>query len=69
MAACGDTAAAEQAPRGLGFLLDPHSLNVAISRGQCLTIVVGSPALSSGIAAQVEEVIKLNRLCRLMAES
>jgi hypothetical protein len=42
---------------------------VAISRGQCLTIVVGSPALSSGIAAQVEEVIKLNRLCRLMAES
>ena len=60
---------AEQAPRGLGFLLDPHRLNVAISRGQCLTIVVGSPTLSSGIAAQVDEVIQLNRLCRLMAES
>ncbi|MBM5822977.1 MAG: TM0106 family RecB-like putative nuclease [Cyanobacteria bacterium K_Offshore_surface_m2_011] len=59
---------AEQAPRGLGFLLDPHRLNVAISRGQCLSIVLGSPTLSSGIAAQVEDVIQLNRLCRLMAE-
>ena len=63
---CSD---AEQAPRGLGFLLDPHRLNVAISQGQCLSIVVGSPSLSSGIAAQVEDVIQLNRLCRLMAES
>ncbi|MCP9826277.1 TM0106 family RecB-like putative nuclease [Synechococcus sp. EJ6-Ellesmere] len=60
---------AEQAPRGLGFLLDPHRLNVAISRGQCLSMVLGSPTLSSGIAAQVDEVIQLNRLCRLMAES
>jgi uncharacterized protein len=42
---------AEQAPRGLGFLLDPHRLNVAISRGQCLSIVVGSPTLPIGIAA------------------
>ncbi|WP_236550522.1 TM0106 family RecB-like putative nuclease [Cyanobium sp. Copco_Reservoir_LC18] len=57
------------APRGLGFLLDPHRLNVAISRGQCLSIVVGSPSLASGIATQVEEVIQLNRLCRLMGNS
>ena len=60
---------AEQAPRGLSFLLDPHRLNVAISRGQCLSIVVGSPTLSSGIPSQVDDVVQLNRLCRLMAKS
>lgn len=60
---------AEQAPRGLSFLLDPHRLNVAISRGQCLSIVVGSPTLSSGIASQVDDVVQLNRLCRLMGNS
>lgn len=60
---------AEQAPRGLSFLLDPHRLNVAISRGQCLSILVGSPTLSSGIPSQVDDVVQLNRLCRLMAKS
>ena len=60
---------AEQAPRGLSFLLDPHRLNVAISRVQCLSILVGSPTLSSGIPSQVDDVVQLNRLCRLMAKS
>ena len=57
----------DAAPRGLGFLLDPNRLNVAISRAQCLSIVVGSPALSTGISRSVEEVHQLSRLCRLMA--
>ncbi len=59
---------AELAPRGLSFLLDPHRLNVAISRGQCLSIVVGSPTLTSGIASKVDDVVQLNRLCRLMGD-
>lgn len=57
----------ESAPRGLDFLLAPNRLNVAISRAQCLSIVVGSPQLASGISGSVHNVEQLNRLCRLMA--
>ncbi|NDC16261.1 MAG: DNA helicase, partial [Synechococcaceae bacterium WB9_2_170] len=39
----------DSAPRGLEFLLAPNRINVAISRAQCLSIVVGSPMLATGI--------------------
>ena len=57
----------ESAPRGLDFLLDPNRLNVAISRAQCLSIVVGSPQLATGISNSIENVQRLSRLCSLMA--
>ena len=56
----------DNAPRGLDFLLDPNRLNVAISRAQCLSIVVGSPVLASGISGSIPSVQRLSRLCRLM---
>jgi hypothetical protein len=37
--------AGEDAPRGVDFLFDAHRLNVAVSRAQCLAILVHSPRL------------------------
>ena len=51
---------------GLSFLLEPNRLNVAISRAQCLSIVVGSPSLAGGIANTVAEAEQINRLCEVM---
>ena len=59
----------DSAPRGLDFLLDPNRLNVAISRAQCLSIVVGSPQLATGISNSIQNVQRLGRLCTLMEAS
>ena len=52
---------------GLSFLLEPNRLKVAISRAQCLSIVVGSPGLAGGIANTVAEAEQINRLCEVMS--
>ena len=58
---------ADSAPRGLDFLLAPNRVNVAISRAQCLSIVVGSPQLATGISSSIANVEQVSRLCRLIA--
>ncbi|MBD2329085.1 TM0106 family RecB-like putative nuclease [Alkalinema sp. FACHB-956] len=52
-------------PRGLEFLLNRHRLNVAISRAQCLSLVVGSPFLAQTMCSTLEEVKLVNLFCKL----
>lgn len=55
----------DELPRGLEFLLDPHRLNVAISRARALAIVVASPSLLATAAGSLKEMRLLNDVARL----
>ncbi|MCW2920656.1 MAG: nuclease [Thermoleophilia bacterium] len=59
----------DELPRGLEFLLDPHRLNVAISRARALSIVVASPALLATSATSLREMRLLNDLVRFARTS
>lgn len=49
-----------EAPRGTEFLFNPNRFNVAISRAQCLAIVVHSTELLEGSWTKVEDLRRLN---------
>jgi uncharacterized protein len=57
---------ANESPRGLNFLFDKNRLNVAISRAQCLVIVVYSPALLETVPNNIEQIAMMNMFCRLV---
>lgn len=46
------TSSSLHSPRHLEFALNPNRINVAISRAQCLSIVVGSPAIEQLLQVQ-----------------
>jgi predicted RecB family nuclease len=58
------TSSAEEAPRGLEFLYDPHRLNVATSRARALAIIVASPALVEVFCRNPRQMLLANALCR-----
>ena len=58
----------EDAPRGIEFILDFNRMNVAISRAQCLTLIVGSPYLTNLFYQNVNS-IKLTNLHRVLMNS
>ncbi len=57
---------ANESPRGLSFLFDKNRINVAISRAQCLVIVVYSPALLETVPNNIEQIAMMNMFCRLV---
>jgi len=56
---------AEDLPRGIDFLFSANRLNVAVSRAQCLAIVVASPKLLATPCQTVEQLRLVNNFCRL----
>ena len=54
--------------RGIEFLLSENRLNVAISRGQCLALLVASPNIAKSQVNKLKELQLINIFCRLMQE-
>jgi predicted RecB family nuclease len=48
------------APRGTEFLFNPNRFNVAVSRAQCLTVVVHGAELLEGAWTKIEDLHRLN---------
>lgn len=57
---------ADDAPRGLGFLLDRNRLNVAISRAKSVCYLVHSPDLLRASFSSLEDVKSVSRLAKLV---
>ena len=62
--------ASEDVPRGLDFLFDAHRLNVAISRAQCIAVLVHSPRLLDADCTSLRAMELVDGVCRFaeMAE-
>lgn len=56
----------EDVPRGLDFLFDSHRLNVAISRAQCLAVLVHSPRLLDADCRTVPAMELVDGVCRFV---
>ncbi len=55
----------EYGSRGLAFILDRNRVNVAISRAQCLAVVVADPRIAGSTPGSLDEMMLLNLLCKL----
>ena len=51
--------------RGLSFVLDVRRLNVALSRAQCLAVLVCAPDLADGAPSSLDRMRELAMLARL----
>ena len=60
------TSDAESMPRDIDFLFSPNRLNVAISRAQCLAIVVASPKLLETPCRTIDQLRLVNKFCQLV---
>lgn len=63
------TSRGEDAPRGTAFLFNKNRFNVAVSRAECLAIVVRSPALLEGSWSRTDDLERLNLFAHAEAVS
>jgi uncharacterized protein len=59
------TSSGDDLPRNLEFLYDKNRLNVAVSRAQCLAVVVASPPLLRTRCTSPAQIALVNTLCWL----
>lgn len=55
----------EYGSRGLAFILDRNRINVAISRAQCLAVVVADPRIAGAIPRSIEEMMLISLFCKV----
>ncbi|ETO92001.1 TM0106 family RecB-like putative nuclease [Legionella oakridgensis] len=55
-----------ESPRGIDFLFNKNRMNVAISRAQCMAIIVYSPMLLDTCARNLDQMEMVNLFCRLL---
>jgi uncharacterized protein len=55
---------AEHVPRGMDFLFDRNRFNVAISRAECMSVLLCSPALLETRCTLPEQMSLVNLICR-----
>jgi uncharacterized protein len=60
------TSAPDDAPRGMDFLYSSNRLNVALSRAQCLAVLVASPALFQVQCKTPRQIELANAFCRYL---
>jgi predicted RecB family nuclease len=60
------TSSCEDAPRGMEFLYSSNRLNVAISRAQCLAILVASPQVFEAECKTPRQMQLANAFCRYL---
>lgn len=58
------SSSAEDAPRGMSFLYDPHRFNVATSRASAMCILVGNPSLFEPECRTPAQMKMANGFCR-----
>jgi uncharacterized protein len=56
----------EYGSRGLAFILDRNRVNVAISRAQCLAVVVADPRIAGSMPGSLNDMMLLNLFCKLV---
>jgi uncharacterized protein len=56
----------EDAPRDMSFLYSRNRLNVAISRAQCLALLVASPTLLEAGCRTPEQMRMVDAMCRFV---